>query len=98
YALDDKVWVTLHPKSNAAKGKIAKLIPKRDGPIFIITQRSLTAYEVAHAAKPHVPKGYYRVSALKRRLDENSELLIPLRKRSKPKTLDPNPNPSTALK
>ncbi|GFU11130.1 hypothetical protein NPIL_81381 [Nephila pilipes] len=73
-------------------------MPKRDGPIFIITQRFPTAYEVAHVAKPHVPMGYYQVSALKRRQDENSEPVVPLRKRSRPKTLDPNPNPSTTLR
>ncbi|GFT02238.1 integrase catalytic domain-containing protein [Trichonephila clavipes] len=33
----DKVWVTLHPLSNAAHKMTAKFMPKRDGPYIIVT-------------------------------------------------------------
>ncbi|GFW87237.1 integrase catalytic domain-containing protein [Trichonephila clavipes] len=53
YRPGDKVWVTLHPLSNAAQKKTAKFIPKRDGPYIIVTQRSPTTYEVANPNNPH---------------------------------------------
>ncbi|GFV62307.1 integrase catalytic domain-containing protein [Trichonephila clavipes] len=33
----DKVWLTLHPLSNAAQKKTVKFMPKRDGPYNIET-------------------------------------------------------------
>ncbi|GFW07437.1 integrase catalytic domain-containing protein [Trichonephila clavipes] len=36
YHPGDKVWVTLHPLSNAAHKKTAKFMPKRDGPYTLL--------------------------------------------------------------
>lgn len=88
----DKVWVTTHPKSNASKSKTAKFMPKRDGPYVITTQRSPTTYEVAHVDKPEVPMGRYHVSALTKCLDDNVVPVAPLRRRGRPRNLDPSHN------
>ncbi|XP_071044455.1 uncharacterized protein [Parasteatoda tepidariorum] len=98
YAPGDKVWITLHPKSNAAKSKSVKFMPKREGPYIILTQRSPTSYEVAHVDKPNEPLGQYHVSALKKCSDENAVPVAPLRKRGRPKTLEPDPKTLMTLR
>ncbi|GFY16470.1 hypothetical protein TNCV_734991 [Trichonephila clavipes] len=42
YQSGEHVFVASHPLSNAAQGRSAKLMPRRDGPYVILTQRSLT--------------------------------------------------------
>ncbi|GFV64441.1 uncharacterized protein TNCV_955991 [Trichonephila clavipes] len=40
YQPGEHVFVASHPLSNAAQGRSAKLMPRRDGPYVILTQRS----------------------------------------------------------
>ncbi|GFX47812.1 transposon Tf2-6 polyprotein [Trichonephila clavipes] len=85
YHPGDKVWVTLHPLSNAADKKTAKLMPKRDGPYIIVTQRSPTTYEVANPKNPHEVLGPYHSSALHPCIDKEATPVMPLRKRGRPR-------------
>ncbi|GFX42516.1 hypothetical protein TNCV_1520791 [Trichonephila clavipes] len=48
------VFVASHPLSNAAQGRSAKLMPRRDGPYVILTQRSPSSYEIASLDNPGV--------------------------------------------
>ncbi|GFX59943.1 integrase catalytic domain-containing protein [Trichonephila clavipes] len=72
YHPGDKVWVTLHPLSNADQKKTAKFMPKRNGPYIIVTQRSPTTYEVANPNNPHVVLGPYHSSALRPSIDKEA--------------------------
>ncbi|GFY17299.1 integrase catalytic domain-containing protein [Trichonephila clavipes] len=85
YRPGDKVWVTLHPLSNAAHKKTAKFMPKRDGPYIIVTQRSPTTYEVANPNNPHQVLGTYHSSALRPCIDKEATPVMPLRKRERPR-------------
>nr|XP_042902682.1 uncharacterized protein LOC122270203 [Parasteatoda tepidariorum] len=87
YAVGSKVWVTLHPLSNAKKGITAKFVPKRDGPYLIIRKKSPTSYELAHPDKPRVPVGTYHTSALRQCNSDTqaTEPILPLRRRGRPK-------------
>ncbi|GFT05896.1 integrase catalytic domain-containing protein [Trichonephila clavipes] len=85
YHPGDKVWVTLHPLSNAAHKNTAKFMPKRDGPYIIVTQRSLTTYEVANPNNPHEVLGPYHSSALRPCIDKEATPGMPLRKRGRPR-------------
>ncbi|GFW83847.1 retrovirus-related Pol polyprotein from transposon 17.6 [Trichonephila clavipes] len=85
YHPGDKVWVTLHPLSNAAHKKTAKFMPKRDGPYIIVTQRSPTTYEVANPNNPHEVLGPYHSSSLRPCIDKEATPVMPLRKRGRPR-------------
>ncbi|GFX89408.1 uncharacterized protein TNCV_2202501 [Trichonephila clavipes] len=80
YHPGDKVWVTLHPLSNAAHKKTAKFRPKRD-----VTQRSPTTYEVANSNNPHEVLGPYHSSDLRPCIDKEATPVMPLRKRGRPR-------------
>ncbi|GFU21152.1 retrovirus-related Pol polyprotein from transposon 412 [Trichonephila clavipes] len=80
----DKVWVNLHPLSNAAHKKTAKFMPKRDGSYIIVTQRSPTTYEVANPNNPHDVIGPYHSSALRPCIYKEATPVMPLRKRGRP--------------
>ncbi|GFT60794.1 integrase catalytic domain-containing protein [Trichonephila clavipes] len=80
YHPGDKVGVTLHPLSNAAHKKTAKLMTKRDEPYIIVTQRSPTTYEVANPNNPHEVLGPYHSSALRPCTDKEATPVMPLRK------------------
>ncbi|GFW96977.1 integrase catalytic domain-containing protein [Trichonephila clavipes] len=58
------VFVASHPLSNAAQGRSAKLMPRRDGPYVILTRRSPSSYEIASLDNPGEPLGVYHTSAL----------------------------------
>ncbi|KAJ8928856.1 hypothetical protein NQ314_018522 [Rhamnusium bicolor] len=62
--IGDKVWVTGHFLSNAAKKITSKFIPKRDGPYEIIKQVSPVSYEIQDPNTANVPLGVYHVSSL----------------------------------
>ncbi|GFX17737.1 retrovirus-related Pol polyprotein from transposon 412 [Trichonephila clavipes] len=47
YQPGEHVFVASHPLSKAAQGRSAKLMPRRDGPYVILTQRSPSSYEIA---------------------------------------------------
>ncbi|GFS99640.1 transposon Tf2-6 polyprotein [Trichonephila clavipes] len=85
YHPGDKVWVTLHPLSNAAHKKTAKFMSKRDGPYIIVTQRSPTTYEVANPNNPHEVLGPYHSSTLRPCIDKEATPVMPLRKRGRPR-------------
>ncbi|GFX95607.1 retrovirus-related Pol polyprotein from transposon 412 [Trichonephila clavipes] len=85
YHPGDKVWVTLHPLSNAARKKTAKFMPERDGPYIIVTQGSPTTYEVANPNNPHEVLGPYHSSALRPCIDKAATPVMPLRKRGRPR-------------
>ncbi|GFX44985.1 transposon Tf2-6 polyprotein [Trichonephila clavipes] len=63
YSPGDKVWVTLHPISNAKNKKNSKFMPKRDGPYLILTQKSPTSYVIASLTNPSEPIATYYNSA-----------------------------------
>ncbi|GFT39939.1 retrovirus-related Pol polyprotein from transposon 297 [Trichonephila clavipes] len=85
YPSGDKVWVTLHPLSNAAHKKTAKFMPKKDGLYIIVTQRSPTTYEVANPNNPHEVLGPYLSSALRPCIHKEATPVMPLRKRGRPR-------------
>ncbi|GFW18601.1 hypothetical protein TNCV_1222621 [Trichonephila clavipes] len=64
YQPGEHVFVASHPLSNAAQGRSAKLMPRRDGPYVILTQRSPSSYEIASLDNPGEPLGVYHTSAL----------------------------------
>ncbi|GBM26815.1 hypothetical protein AVEN_32070-1 [Araneus ventricosus] len=84
YFPGDRVFVTTHYLSNAAKGRTTKFMPKRDGPYIILTQNSPTSYVIANPDNPNEPVGTYHVSALKVfKQDESATLVHTLRKRGR---------------
>ncbi|GFT18930.1 transposon Tf2-9 polyprotein [Trichonephila clavipes] len=64
YQTGEHVFVASHPLSNAAQGRSAKLMPCRDGPYVILTQRSPSSYEIASLDNPGVPLDVYRKNSL----------------------------------
>ncbi|GFU49007.1 integrase catalytic domain-containing protein [Trichonephila clavipes] len=97
YHPGDKVWVTLHPLSNAAHKKTAKFMPKRDGPYIIVTQRSPTTYEVANPNNPREVLGPYHSSALRPCVDKEATPVMPLRKRGRPRKDNSAGSPSRTI-
>ncbi|GFV88063.1 uncharacterized protein TNCV_3242131 [Trichonephila clavipes] len=84
YQPGEHVFVASHPLSNAAQGSSAKLMPRRDGPYVILTQRSPSSYEIASLDNPREPLGVYHTSALTPCNNDKVKPLIPLRKRGRP--------------
>ncbi|GFV12985.1 gag-Pol polyprotein [Trichonephila clavipes] len=64
YKVNDLVWVKLHPLSKASQNRSAKLMPRRDGPYIVLSQRSPTTFVVASCDKPDEPLDIYHTSAL----------------------------------
>ncbi|GFU93985.1 integrase catalytic domain-containing protein [Trichonephila clavipes] len=64
YQPGEHVFVASYPLSNAAQGRSAKLMPHRDGPYVILTQRSPSSYEIASLDNPGEPLGVYHTFAL----------------------------------
>ncbi|GBM62381.1 Transposon Tf2-9 polyprotein [Araneus ventricosus] len=83
---DDLVWVKLHPLSKANQSKSAKLMPRKDGPYVILSQKSPTSFVIASCDKPDVPLGAYHVSALTpfQNVTQNQSPVVPLRRRGRP--------------
>ncbi|GFX94768.1 integrase catalytic domain-containing protein [Trichonephila clavipes] len=52
YQPGEHVFVASHPLSNAAEGRSAKLMPRRDGPYVILIQRSPSSYEIGSLDNP----------------------------------------------
>ncbi|GFY22853.1 retrovirus-related Pol polyprotein from transposon 412 [Trichonephila clavipes] len=52
YQPGEHVFVASHPLSNAAQGRSAKLMPRKDGPYVFLTQRSPSSYEIASLDNP----------------------------------------------
>ncbi|GFS57217.1 hypothetical protein TNCV_491261 [Trichonephila clavipes] len=87
YKVNDLVWVKLHPLSKASQNRNAKLMPRRDGPYIVLSQRSPTTFVVASCDKPDEPLGVYHTSALTPFLNgtETQSPVVPLKKRGRPR-------------
>ncbi|GFV43769.1 uncharacterized protein TNCV_4609271 [Trichonephila clavipes] len=95
YQPGEHVFVASHPLSNAAQGRSAKLMPRRDGPYVILTQRSPSSYEIASLDNPGEPLGVYHTSALTPCNNDKVKPLIPLRKRGRPPKVPQTPGSSS---
>ncbi|GFV32247.1 transposon Tf2-8 polyprotein [Trichonephila clavipes] len=99
YQPEEHVFVASHPLSNAAQGRSAKLMPRRDGPYVILTQISLSlspsSYEIASLDNPGEPLGVYQTSALTPCNNDKVKPLIPLRKRGRPPKVPQTPGSSS---
>ncbi|GFX70197.1 retrovirus-related Pol polyprotein from transposon 412 [Trichonephila clavipes] len=95
YQPGEHVFVASHPLSNAAQGRSAKLMPHRDGPYVILTQRSPSSYKIASLDNPGEPLGVYHTSALTPCNNDNVNPLIPLRKRGRPPKVPQTPGSSS---
>ncbi|GFU82445.1 transposon Tf2-9 polyprotein [Trichonephila clavipes] len=91
YQPGEHVFVSSHPLINAAQGRSAKLMPRRDGPYVILTQRSPSSYEITSLDDPGEPLGVYHTSALTPCNNDKVKLLIPLRKRGRPPKVPQTP-------
>ncbi|GFV57088.1 retrovirus-related Pol polyprotein from transposon 297 [Trichonephila clavipes] len=95
YQPGEHVFVASHPLSNAAQGRSAKLMPRRDGPYMILTQRSPSCYEIASLDNPGEPLGVYHTSVLTPCNNDKVKPLIPLRKRGRPPKVPQTPGSSS---
>ncbi|GFY07448.1 uncharacterized protein TNCV_5086331 [Trichonephila clavipes] len=73
-------------------------MPKREGPLIILTLRSPVTYEIVDPANPNQALGTYHVFALKDyqepETNRNTGFVAPLRKRGRPnKKLSPGSEP-----
>ncbi|GFW66947.1 hypothetical protein TNCV_4688321 [Trichonephila clavipes] len=86
YKVNDLVWVKLHPLSKGSQNRSAKLMPRRDGPYIVLSQRSPTTFVVASCDKPDEPLGVYHTSALTPFLNgtDTQSPVVPLKKRGRP--------------
>ncbi|GFW22405.1 transposon Tf2-11 polyprotein [Trichonephila clavipes] len=88
YSPGDKVWVTLHPISNAKNKKTSKFMPKRDGPYLILTQKRpllmLSQVLPIHLNR-YIYIATYHTSALTPFKDMDTSPVAPLRKRGRPR-------------
>ncbi|GFV32450.1 integrase catalytic domain-containing protein [Trichonephila clavipes] len=91
----EQVFVASHPLSNAAQGKSAKLMPRRDGPYVILTQRSPSSYEIARLDNSGEPLGVYHTSALTLCNNDKVKPLIRLCKRGRPRKVTQTPGSSS---
>ncbi|GFU69953.1 retrovirus-related Pol polyprotein from transposon 297 [Trichonephila clavipes] len=95
YQPGEHVFVASHPLSNAAQGRSAKLMPRRDGTYVILTQRSPSFYEIASLDNLGEPLGVYHTSALTPCNNDKVKPLIPLRKRGRPPKVLQTPGSSS---
>ncbi|GFW25907.1 hypothetical protein TNCV_2977411 [Trichonephila clavipes] len=95
YQPGEHVFLASHPLSNAVQGRSAKLMPRRDGPYVILTQRSPSSYEIASLDNPGEPLGVYHTSALTACNNDKVKPLIPLRKRGRPPKVPQTPGSSS---
>ncbi|GFU89283.1 retrovirus-related Pol polyprotein from transposon 412 [Trichonephila clavipes] len=84
YQPGEHAFVASHSLSNAVQGRSAKLMPRRDGPYMILTQRSPSSYEIASLDNPGEPLGVYHTSLLTPCNNDKVKPLIPLRNRGRP--------------
>ncbi|GFX64345.1 integrase catalytic domain-containing protein [Trichonephila clavipes] len=95
YQPGEHVFVASHPLSNAAQGRSAKLMPRRDVPYVILTQRSPSSYEIASLDNLGEPLGVYHTSALTPCNNDRVKPVIPLRKRGRPPRVPQTPGSSS---
>ena len=82
--IGDKVWVKVHPHSQASKNRTSKFMPRRDGPYIISSQRSPVSYTLT-ATDNSTPIGTYHVSSLTPYRGPEVPPLNPLRTRGRPR-------------
>ncbi|CAK1542499.1 unnamed protein product [Leptosia nina] len=89
YNPGDLVLIETHPISNQNKSFTSKLAPRRDGPYIVIRKKGSSLYEVANVKEPEVSIGKFHTSALvkyeHREAEDVPELILPIRKRGRPK-------------
>ncbi|GFX22196.1 transposon Tf2-11 polyprotein [Trichonephila clavipes] len=95
YKPGEHVFEAAHPLSSAVQGRSAKLMPRRDGPYVILTQRSPSSYEIASLDNPGERLSVYYTSALTPCNNDKEKPLIPLRKRGRPPKLKRTPGSSS---
>ncbi|GFX46347.1 integrase catalytic domain-containing protein [Trichonephila clavipes] len=95
YQPGEHVFVASHPLSNAAQGRSTKLMPRRDGPYVILTQRSPSSYEISSLDNLGEHLGVYHTSALTPCNNDRVKPLIPLRKRGRPPKVPQTPGSSS---
>ncbi|GFT05056.1 transposon Tf2-9 polyprotein [Trichonephila clavipes] len=95
YQPGEHVFVASHTLSNAPQGRSAKLMPRRDSPCVILTQRSPSSFEIAILDNPGEPLGVYHTSALTPCNNDKVKPLIPLRKRGRPPKVPQTPGSSS---
>ncbi|GFX01866.1 uncharacterized protein TNCV_370551 [Trichonephila clavipes] len=95
YQPGEHVFVASHPLSKTAQGRSAKLMPRRDDPYVILTQRSPSSYEIASLDNSREPLGVYHTSALTPCNNDKVKALIPLRKRGRPPKVPLTPGSSS---
>ncbi|GFX51441.1 uncharacterized protein TNCV_3103741 [Trichonephila clavipes] len=98
YQPGEPVFVASHPLSNAAQGRSAKLMSRREGPYVILTQRSPSSYEIASLDNPGEPLGVYHTSALTPCNNDKVKHLIPFRKRGLPPKVPQTPGSSSGCR
>ncbi|GFW19963.1 retrovirus-related Pol polyprotein from transposon 412 [Trichonephila clavipes] len=88
YKVNDLVCVKLHPLSKASQSISAKLMPRRDGPYIVLSQRSPTTFVVASCDKPYELLGVHHASALTPFLNgtETQSPVVPQEKRKTTQT------------
>ncbi|GFV29195.1 uncharacterized protein TNCV_4602271 [Trichonephila clavipes] len=74
-------------RSKASQNRSAKLMPRRDGPYIVLSQRSPITFVLASCDKPDEPLGLYHTSAVTSSLNgtETQSPVVPLKKRGKPR-------------
>ncbi|GBN01750.1 hypothetical protein AVEN_64610-1 [Araneus ventricosus] len=82
----DLVWIKLHPLSKANQSMSAKLMPRKDGPYVILSQKSTTTFVIASCDKSDEPLGVYHVSALTpfQNVTQNQSPVVLFRRRGRP--------------
>ncbi|GFT77919.1 uncharacterized protein NPIL_584331 [Nephila pilipes] len=78
------VFVASHPLRNTSQGKNAKLLPRRDGPYVILTQRSPSSYKIVSIDKTGASLGVYHTFALIPCNNDKVNLIILLREGGRP--------------
>lgn len=88
YTPGQKVLVTTHRQSNAAKKQTAKFAPRRDGPYIVLQKIGTATYEVALPSNPTTPVGIFHTSALSSYTETSNDEetpMAPIRKRGRPR-------------
>ncbi|GFV28931.1 transposon Tf2-11 polyprotein [Trichonephila clavipes] len=78
---------TRNDRSKTSQNRSAKLMPRKDGPYIVLSQRYPTTFVVASCDKPDEPLGVYHSSALTPFLNgtETQSPVVPLKKRGRPR-------------
>ncbi|GFT38276.1 uncharacterized protein NPIL_160141 [Nephila pilipes] len=84
YQPGEHIFVASRLLSNAAQGRNAKIMPRRNDLYVSLTQRSTLSYDIVSIDNPGVLLGVYNTSALNPCNNNKVNRIIPLRKRRRP--------------